>query len=145
MQLSKFSDYSLRVLMYLALRPDRQTPVRDIAVAYGVSRHHLVKVAGKLTELGFVDATRGRTGGLQLAMAPADIVIGAVVRKTENLGLVECMTEAGSCVLADACQLQRALGQARDAFLAELDRHTLADLIKPKRTMLARLLNAPDR
>lgn len=144
MQLSKFSDYSLRVLMYLALRTDRQTPVAEIATAYDVSRHHLLKVAAKLAEIGLVHAVRGRSGGIELAKPAADIVLGDVVRATENLGLVECMTEAGSCVLADACKLQHALGKARDAFLAELDRYTLAELIKPKRAMAERLFQSPD-
>ena len=143
MQLSKFSDYSLRVLMYLALRPDRQTPVAEIATAYDVSRHHLLKVANKLAEIGLVHAVRGRTGGLELAELPRDIVIGDVVRATENLGLVECMTEAGACVLTGACKLQSALGKARDAFLAELDGYTLADLIRPKRAMSELLFEAP--
>lgn len=139
MQLSKFSDYSLRVLMYVGLREQQVTPVAEIASAYDISQSHLLKVANRLVELKLVHATRGRSGGLQLAVPAADIVIGEVVRATENLDLVECMSEQGGCVLADSCKLQRALGRARDAFLAELDLVTLVDLIKPKRALSDRL------
>lgn len=138
MQLSKFSDYSLRVLMYCGLR-DQPTPVAEIAGAYDISQNHLLKVANRLTELGLVAATRGRGGGLQLAVEPIDIVLGDVVRQTENVDLVECMGDASACVLTGSCKLQRALGRARDAFFAELDLYTLEDLLKPKRALQARL------
>jgi len=138
-QLSKFSDYALRVLMYCGLRDGCATPVAEIAAAYGVSQNHLVKVAARLVELGLVVATRGRGGGVQLAVAPVEIVLGEVVRETENLELVECMGSASGCVLTGSCKLQRALGRARDAFLAELDLYSLEDLLKPKRQLQARL------
>jgi len=131
MQLSKFSDYSLRVLMFVGLRGDALSTVSQIADAFDVSRHHLVKVTSRLVELGLLQATRGRGGGLGLAIVPAEIGIGDVVRQTENLELVECMRDDGGCVLTGSCKLQRALGRARDAFLASLDEVTLADLLRP--------------
>lgn len=144
MQLSKFSDYALRVLMYVGLREQQATPVAVIAKAYDVSQHHLLKVAARLNELGLVHATRGRGGGLLLARSPVDIVLGEVVRQTENLDLVECMGDASACVLTGSCKLQRALGRARDAFLAELDLYTLEDLLQPKRALRSRLFEPGD-
>jgi len=140
MQLSKFSDYGLRVLMYVGLRPQQAATVAQIATAYGVSQHHLVKVAATLRELGFLDATRGRGGGLRLGQPAAEIRLGAVVRGTENLALVECMGDDGECVLTGSCKLQHALVRARAAFLAALDDYTLADLLKPRQRLAAKLL-----
>lgn len=139
MQLSKFSDYSLRVLMYVGLRGDQPSPVAEIAAAFGVSSNHLTKVAQKLTELGLVQAQRGRGGGLLLAVPADEVVVGELVRATENLDLVECMGDGSACVIAGGCRLQRALGRARDAFLAELDLVALDQLITPRRSLAARL------
>ncbi|MFN3240030.1 MAG: RrF2 family transcriptional regulator [Planctomycetota bacterium] len=139
MQLSKFSDYSLRVLMYVGLRGEQASPVREIAGAFDVSTHHLTKVAHKLVELGLLQARRGRGGGLVLAVPAEQIVVGEVVRATENLDLVECMADGGACVLAGGCRLQRALARARDAFLAELDLVGLDELLAPRRALRSRL------
>ena len=139
MQLSKFSDYALRVLMFLGLRRERVATAAEVADAYGISRHHLVKVARQLGQLGLVAACRGRGGGMRLLVEPEDVVIGDVVRATENLQLAECMTGDGSCPLEGACVLQRALGRARDAFLGELDVVTLADLVRPASALRRRL------
>jgi len=138
-QLSKFSDYALRVLMFVGLRGEQPSPVGEIAETFDVSANHLTKVAQKLVELGFVHAHRGRGGGLVLAVPAEQIVVGEVVRATENLDLVECMGDGGRCLLAGGCKLQRALGKARDAFLSELDLHSLEDLLQPRRTLSARL------
>ncbi|MFK7741443.1 MAG: Rrf2 family transcriptional regulator [Planctomycetota bacterium] len=145
MQLSKFSDYALRMLMYCGLYPNEMHSVASIAAAYGVSQHHLVKVAQRLQELRLVVATRGRGGGISLAKEPADVVVGEVVRATENLDVVECMSSSSgaaissSCGLTGSCQLQHALMRARDAFLGELDVVTLADLLQPRAALLRRL------
>lgn len=131
MRLTVYSDYSLRLLMYLAVRPERLATIAEVASAYGISRAHLTKVAHQLGQMGFVGTVRGKGGGLRLAREPATIGLGDVVRHTEpDFALVPCLTPGdGSCVIQPACVLRHAIEQARDAFLAVLDRYTLADLI----------------
>jgi len=146
MHLTLHTDYALRLLMYLALRPDRRCTIEEIAAAYGISRNHLMKVALTLTREGFVESLRGRNGGLLLAAAPAAINLGTVVRGTEdNFTLVECFDGAtNTCCLAPACLLKRPFAAAVKAFLATLDEYTLADLIGPPASAraLGRLLGA---
>lgn len=133
MQLTRFTDYGLRTLLYLAVHHERLVPIAEISGAYAVSNHHLTKVANLLARAGFVQAVRGRGGGLQLARAPAEIGLGAVVRACEpNLHLVECFDPAhNTCPIAPACALARVLAQAQQQFLAALDAHSLADLARP--------------
>lgn len=135
MQLTQFTDFGLRTLLYLAVHKDRMVPVAEISAAYGISNHHLVKVAHNLARLGFVESARGRGGGLRLARDPADIGVGEVVRATEpNFHLVECFDRGhNTCPIVPACELVRALGQAREAFLAALDAVCLADLLRDPR------------
>lgn len=131
MQLSTYSDYALRVLMRLALEPQRRQTIRDIADAYGISQNHLMKVAQELGRLGYVATLRGRGGGLRLRRPADEINIGAVVRRTEgNLALVECFDPAtNSCIITGACRLKAALAEALEAFFAVLDGYSLADLV----------------
>jgi Rrf2 family nitric oxide-sensitive transcriptional repressor len=146
MHLTLHTDYALRLLMYLALRPERRCTIEEVAGAYSISRNHLMKVALTLTREGFVDSLRGRSGGLQLARGPKQINLGAVVRSTEdNFTLVECFDSASNtCLLAPVCQLKRPFAEAVKAFLAVLDGYTLADLTGPPATAraLGRLLGA---
>jgi Rrf2 family nitric oxide-sensitive transcriptional repressor len=143
MQVTQFSDYALRVLMHLALRPQERSTIDEIAQRYRVSRAHLVKVAQRLASAGFVEATRGRHGGLRLGRPAGEIRLGDVFRATEeNLALVECFAADGDCVIAPACRLRGVLGEALAAFLAVLDRRTLADLVE-RGQPLARLLRLP--
>jgi len=130
-RLTQFSDYALRTLLYLGINSDRRVPVAEVARAYGISRHHLVKVAGMLTDLRLVEAVRGRGGGLRLACAPDQIGVGWVIRRTEpDLHLVECFdTARDTCPITPACELKNVLYQARQAFLEVLDRTTVADLL----------------
>jgi len=130
-RLTTFSDYSLRVLIYLAVEPDRRATIDEIASAYDVSKAHLMKVVHELGLRGWVETVRGRGGGLQLAQPPEQIPIGAVVRATEeNLALVECFESGPSdCRIVEACVLKRALGEALEAFLGVLDRYTLEQLM----------------
>jgi len=133
MQLTRYTDYSLRVLMYLAVHPERLATITEISTAYDISRNHLVKVVHELGTLGFIQTQRGKQGGIRLAHTPADINVGEVVRKVEkNLNIVNC-TEP-KCPILPACDLRGILFQARDAFMAVLDDYTLADLIKGQRT-----------
>jgi Rrf2 family transcriptional regulator, nitric oxide-sensitive transcriptional repressor len=141
MRLTQFTDYSLRALIYLGLRDGKLCTIHDIAQDYRISENHLMKVVHGLGQLGYVQAQRGRNGGLRLARKPDDIVIGEVVRATEDdTPLVECFdAESNTCPITDACGLQHMLAEARDAFFGTLDKYTLSDLLRP-RTKLARLL-----
>ncbi len=140
MQLTLFSDYALRVALYLASHPDRRCSIDEISRAYGISRAHLVKVVQRLTELEVVGATRGRGGGLRLARAPEDINVGALLRATEpHFDLVECFDRAtNTCPIAPACGLKGTLARAKKAFLAVLDEQVLADYL-PRREKLVAL------
>jgi Rrf2 family nitric oxide-sensitive transcriptional repressor len=133
-QLTLYTDYALRTLLYLGLHPGRPVPVPEVAAAYQVSTNHVAKVAKALVRGGFVKAHRGRTGGLELAMTPAEIKVGAIVRETEpTLELLECFDHrTSSCPITGVCRLERTLHEARAAFLDVLDRTTLADLLSPK-------------
>lgn len=133
MRLTVHTDYALRLLMMLAATPDEPHTVAGVAARYGISRHHLTKVAQTLVRAGFVRAQRGRGGGLQLARPTTGISLGAVVRATEeNFAPVQCFSDcAEPCVLAAACSLKSPLQEAIDAFLGTLDRYTLADMLHP--------------
>ena len=140
MRLTTFSDYSLRVLMYLGVHGERLATIGEVARAYGVSENHLVKVVHHLAQHGYVETTRGKGGGMRLAQPPEKINVGEVVRGTEgNVTLVECFDRATSdCRIEPACVLKGMLSRAVDAFFAALERYTLADLLvtKPRLTKL---------
>ena len=141
MRLTAYTDYTLRTLIYLALRPDRAATIADIATAYRVSEAHLTKIVHQLGLAGDIASTRGRGGGIRLAKPPEAINLGAVVRRTEpDMAIVPCFGDAAACPIDEACVLSDALRQALDAFLAVLDRYTLADLVVPK-PRLATLLH----
>lgn len=144
MKLTLYTDYSLRMLIFLAVHEGRSATVSDVAHAYGLSRNHLLKVALNLGRLGYVRTTRGRLGGIALAQRPEDINLGDVVRKTEDgFALVECQRpDGGTCVISPACRLQGIVGKAVEAFLAVFDAYTLADIVA-NRTLLAALLETP--
>jgi Rrf2 family nitric oxide-sensitive transcriptional repressor len=136
MRLTQFSDYALRTLLFLGVKEGGVVSVAEIARSYGISYHHLVKVAAMLVELGLVEAVRGRRGGLRLAKPPAEIDIGWVVRRTEpDFNLVECFDAAtDTCPITPICGLKHVLADAQKSFLAALDRVTLGDLLdKPDR------------
>jgi len=129
MRLSLFSDYSLRVLMFAAGKNETFS-ISEVAEAYRVSRHHLVKVVNQLSHLGYLETRRGRGGGISLGQPPADIRLGEVVRQTEGTtSLVECFDLAtNTCAIHHHCQLKSALAQAQNAFFDSLNRYTLADI-----------------
>jgi len=136
MRLTAFSDYTLRTLMYLALRPNTLCTIDEIAAAYGISAHHLTKVVHQAAQAGEITTVRGQRGGLRLACRPEAINIGAVLRRTEpDLAIVPCFGAASACAIQPVCVLQGVLGDALAAFLAVLDRTTLAELIRPKRRL----------
>lgn len=139
MQLDKFTDYALRVLMTLAVRAPDRVPTSAIASGYGLSEHHLAKVATELVRCGFVVSERGRGGGLTLARPAKEINIGAVVRALRgDTPVAECFG-GGSCLILPACGLRGPLAEAQEAFFAALDGYQLADVVKSK-SALAELL-----
>ncbi len=136
MHLTLYTDYSLRVVIYLALREGELSSISDISESYGISRNHMVKVVNRLAHLGYVQTLRGRGGGIRLAEQPGKISIGKLVRSTETMHLVECFDPStNTCPLSPACGLKSVLDEAKDAFLATLDKYTLADLLKKPRRM----------
>jgi len=140
MNLTVFSDYTLRTLIYLALRPNTLCTIDDIAAAYAISANHLTKVVHQAARAGEVHTVRGQRGGLRLARAPETINIGAIFRRTEpDMDIAPCFGSGTACAIQPACVLQGAFGDALEAFLSVLDGMTLADLIRPKRR-LSRLL-----
>ena len=140
MQLTYFSDYALRLVLYLAAHPDRVVSVQEISRAYDVSSHHMVKVARLLVGRGIVTAVRGRRGGLQLNVPADRLTIGALVRQTEpNFNVVECFDAVeNTCPIAPACGLKGIFNRARGAFLGVLDEHTIAELL-PRAPALIKL------
>jgi Rrf2 family nitric oxide-sensitive transcriptional repressor len=134
MHLTTFTDYSLRVLIYVAHAPEGRATIAEVARAFGISEHHLVKVVHALGRMGMLRNARGRGGGLRLAAAPSAINVGRVVRATESADVAECFdAERNTCALAGRCRLEGILHDAVDAFHAVLDRYTLEDLLPPPR------------
>lgn len=127
MQLTRYTDYAVRVLLHVGAREKEQrSSIAEIAQVYGISRNHLMKVVQDLGQAGFLTTVRGRGGGLQLGRPAEEISIGAIVRHTETgFDLVDCT----SCIVAPACSLPRILNEATAAFLTVLDRYTLADVL----------------
>ncbi len=148
MRLTVHTDYALRVLMYLALCGERLATIPEIARTFAISEAHLTKVVHNLAGHGYVETTRGRGGGLRLARPPEAITVGRVVRRLESdFRLVECFDPASNaCTIAGPCGLQPALGEAIAAFLAVLDRYTIASLLTKDTVLRRRLaLVAPRR
>ncbi|HIF9343327.1 TPA: nitric oxide-sensing transcriptional repressor NsrR [Photobacterium damselae] len=128
MQLTSFTDYGLRALIYLATLPQGElTSITKVTETYNVSRNHMVKIINKLGQLGYVETVRGKNGGIRLGMAAESIVLGDVVRAIEPLQIVNCSDEF--CHITPACRLKNVLADARAVFLVELDKHTLASLV----------------
>lgn len=144
MRLTTFTDYNLRVLIYLAIQPDKRATIAEIAAAFQVSESHLMKVVHSLGKHGFLANVRGKGGGLTLARPPEDINVGAVVQLTEaDALLAECFNEEhNACVITRACQLRKVLREAAKAFNDVLSQYTVADLIS-ERSKLARILSIP--
>ena len=139
MRLTVYTDYALRVLMYLAVKEDGLATIAEIAKSYGISRNHLMKVAHQLGVAGYIETVRGRGGGLRLAKPIEAIGLGEVVRYTEpDMAIVSCFKPLDApCAIRPCCVLRRALEKARDAFLEVLDGYTLDDLVQPRARLSA--------
>lgn len=131
MQLNLKTDYSLRLLLFLALYPGELVPVSRVAKAFRISTHHLGKVAQSLAAGGFVELVRGRGGGMRLALDPDHVAIDSVIRQLEGtFALVECFETTGNtCSIAPVCGLKKVLAEAQAAFFSVLKRYTLADIV----------------
>lgn len=140
MYLTRHADYTIRLLIHLAVQPGETATIREIAEHHRISRNHLMKVANRTVQTGYVEAVRGRAGGLRLAKAPAEIGIGQVLRATEDCTLVECFDPGSNrCAITGGCGLRSVLKDALDAYFAVLDRYSLADIVR-RRTLLVQLL-----
>lgn len=142
MKLSSYSDYSLRVLMFAAVKGE-SFQLEEVSTAFDISKHHLAKIVQDLSKLGYLDTRRGRGGGIQLARSPDDIRIGKLVRDTEDQPImVECFdTATNTCRLDGCCKLKAALAKAKKAFYDSLDTNTLASLVSgPQRSRMIKML-----
>ena len=140
MELSQFTDYTLRVLLYLAVKEEELASIKEISDAYNISNNHLVKVVHNLAKMELIHTFRGRGGGITLAKPPEEVVIGKLVRSTENLALLECFPGGkGTCCIAGVCILKVELQKALEKFLLELDKLTLADVATNRKSLRAAL------
>lgn len=146
MRLTLYTDFSLRVLLYLATKEAEElSTIQEISDRYQISKNHLTKVVHELGKMGLIETVRGRGGGIRLNVKPEDINVGALVRKTEDdFYLVECFRPDGNhCILSSACRLKGALHEALSAYLAVLDKYTIADFLVNKEELAAILFGKP--
>lgn len=131
MQLTSFTDYGLRTLMYLARKPETKSSVKEVADYYGISRNHLVKIVHKLAQLGYIQSTKGKGGGITIAPDTLNISLADIVRELEpSMDLVECFDKVNNtCRITNSCQLKHYLFEAKQSFMATLAKYTLADTI----------------
>jgi Rrf2 family nitric oxide-sensitive transcriptional repressor len=133
MQLTMYTDYSLRVLAYLALHAERSVTISEVTDFYKISRNHLIKVVHNLAKKGFISTTRGKGGGIKLARPASEINVGAVVRETEpNFHIVECFNaeSPNPCTILPICKLRGVLQEATQTFIATLDEYHISDLLR---------------
>jgi Rrf2 family transcriptional regulator, nitric oxide-sensitive transcriptional repressor len=142
MRQSVHADYSIRVLMYLALYTENLVRIEEIAISYAISKNHLTKVVHNLVKSGFVTSIRGRNGGIKLARNAEDINIGHVISKAEeDFHIVECFNKkSNKCVITATCQLGGIFAEALVAYMDSLAKYTLADLVK-NQVMMRRTLH----
>lgn len=146
MRLTLYTDYSLRVLLYIGIKETKTlSTIQEVSDAYGISRNHLTKVVHELGKLGLIETVRGRGGGFRLNMAPKEINVGDVVRKMEDdFHLVECFNCAtNKCVITPVCKLKDVLHEALAAYFKVLDSYTLADFVENNEGLATILLGKP--
>lgn len=137
MQLTRFTDYGLRCLMYLAARPDSLSSVKEISEYYRISRNHLVKIVHRLSQLGYIETSKGKGGGIRIAQGTKDLRLGDLVKQLEpNMFMVECFdAKTNTCRITGSCQLKHYLFDATKAFTDSLNQYTLADTVKNKKSL----------
>ncbi|WP_372883031.1 Rrf2 family transcriptional regulator [Psychromonas sp.] len=132
MHITRYTDYSLRVLIYLTINQDRLCTINEIAQSYAISKNHLMKIVQQLNMKGHLLAIRGKNGGIKLNRAPDEINIGTLVREIEDKNkLVECFGDNNHCVITSSCQLKGIFAEAQESFFKTLDKYTLNDLVAP--------------
>lgn len=130
MQITRYTDYSLRVLIYLAVHPDQLCTIQNIADSYNISKNHLMKIVQELNLKGYVTAVRGKNGGVTLNKPPSQINVGTLVRMMEHDSkLLECFSENNHCVITPSCRLKGAFMQALESFYRCLDAYNLSDFL----------------
>jgi Rrf2 family transcriptional regulator, nitric oxide-sensitive transcriptional repressor len=145
MRLTNYSDYSLRVLIYLASQDSTKlTNIKEIAETYGISKNHLMKIIYNLGKMGYIDTIRGRNGGIRLAKLPSEINIGQLVRMTEeDFHIVECFEHNSKCVITPVCSLKHVFNKALESFFSVLDEYTLEDIVN-NNIMLTEFFSRPN-
>ena len=140
MQITRFTDYGLRTLMYVAARSENISSVKEIAEHYGISRNHLVKVVHRLSQLGYIETTKGKGGGLQIAQGTENLCLGDLIKQLEpNMNIVECFdAETNTCRITGSCQLKNYLFEATKNFIDTMNKYTLADAVQNKDGMKQR-------
>ena len=140
MQLTLYTDYSFRVLLYLGLNRDRLCTIAEISERCAATQNHLVKVVHNLGREGYIQTMRGRTGGIKLKKEPEEISLTEIIRCTEvNLNIAECLRENNTCLITEVCKIKNIFEEAQNQFIETLDQYTVADLLKNKE-QLASLL-----
>lgn len=143
MNLKKYTDYALRVLIFTAMKPDKElSSIKEISESFNISSHHLGKIVYELNKLNYIETIRGRYGGIRLAKPAEEINLGEVVRQFENdFELLECFNKEGNhCVISPSCELKHVLYKALQAFFEVLDQYTIKDLVYNENDLL-QLLN----
>lgn len=138
MQLTRFTDYGLRTLMYLASRPEEMSSVKEISEHYGISRNHLVKVVHRLAQLEYIETTKGKGGGIKIAKNTEKLRLGDLIKELEpNMNMVECFdAKTNTCRITGSCQLKHYLFEAMQNFIDTMNKYTLADTLQNKELLL---------
>lgn len=138
MQLTRFTDYGLRTLMYLAARPEEKSSVKEISEHYGISRNHLVKVVHRLSQLGYIETMKGKGGGIKIAQGTEKLRLGDLITQLEpNMNMVECFdAKTNTCRITGSCQLKHYMFEATNSFVDTMNKYTLADTVQNKELLL---------
>lgn len=145
MHITRYSDYCLRTLIFLALQGDRLATIQEVSRSYNISKNHLMKIVYQLSQKGYINSTRGKNGGIRLGRDPEQINLGTLFTEVEqSFSIAECFSSNNRCAITPACHMKKILSEALTAFLAVLGKYTLADLVSPRhQPELIRLLQMP--
>lgn len=139
MQITRFTDYGLRTLMYVAARSENIASVKEVSDHYGISRNHLVKVVHRLSQLGYIETTKGKGGGIKIAKGTEKLRLGELIKQLEpNMNMVECFdAKTNTCRITGSCQLKHYLFEATQSFINTMNKYTLADTVQNKELLFA--------